>query len=29
MKELGLEGALTSDQHFRVAGFDLVLDRSE
>ncbi len=29
MKELGLEGALTSDQNFRVAGFDLVLHPSE
>lgn len=26
MRELELEGALTSDEHFRIAGFELVLD---
>ncbi|MDX1494112.1 MAG: hypothetical protein R3253_08645 [Longimicrobiales bacterium] len=27
MRELALDGALTSDEHFRMAGFELVLDQ--
>lgn len=27
MRELELNGALTSDEHFRIAGFELVLER--
>lgn len=29
MRELELQGALTSDEHFRIAGFELVLDREK